>query len=357
MAVGGRPGPCWRSPATSLLTGGLQRSTTFSRIVARGRRPARAAASRNRHHRHGLPEAEERPGLCRWRGSVDARSSRRPATSLIGDQGHTTRACSWFRRSDARSGQPDQPGNAHAGTRRERLERGTSGARRSAGAIGCGGWVNWPAYDAADPGGSARGSPAAAAALRNGPGALAGTIEMISRSDLGTSRASDAGSRDSLEAPQQRRGKAPAAACSASPDAAKQQRIHSRSAKARAARRMSQRHIAGRAGAGAGSRRSAARSKPRIGRRWLARDWRTRGTDFSANRTDGPSACPVRLVGRGAALAMERAGILAVAELDEQLRERQSQDRSQGGASLTPRNACRRRARRKRGGPPPCEWD
>src|SRR5438309_89306 len=61
-----------------------------------------------------------------------------------------------------------------------------------------GGWVNWPAYDPADLGEIrvVRGGGSVA----NGPGALAGTIEMASRSDSGASGELDAGSRDSLEA-------------------------------------------------------------------------------------------------------------------------------------------------------------
>ena len=41
-------------------------------------------------------------------------------------------------------------------------------------------------------------------------------------------------------------------------------------------------------------------------------DWRTRGTDFTANRTNGADAS-LRLVGRGE-LAVERARLLAMAQ-------------------------------------------
>ena len=61
-----------------------------------------------------------------------------------------------------------------------------------------GGWVNWPAYDPSDlawirvvrGGGS----------VANGPGALAGTIEMTSRADAGVSGEVDGGSRQSIDA-------------------------------------------------------------------------------------------------------------------------------------------------------------
>ena len=61
-----------------------------------------------------------------------------------------------------------------------------------------GGWVNWPAYDPADLAGIrvVRGGGSVA----NGPGALAGTIEMTSRADAGVSGELDGGSRDSIEA-------------------------------------------------------------------------------------------------------------------------------------------------------------
>ena len=66
-----------------------------------------------------------------------------------------------------------------------------------------GGWVNWPAYDpqiwsemrVVRGGGS----------VANGPGALAGTIEMTSRADTGASGEIDGGSRELARSARARR--------------------------------------------------------------------------------------------------------------------------------------------------------
>ena len=82
-----------------------------------------------------------------------------------------------FRRSDARSGHPTSQGitlRALGGNASSRALLVLDGVPQS---DPFGGWVNWPAYDAADlaevrvvrGGGS----------VANGPGALAGTIEMV----------------------------------------------------------------------------------------------------------------------------------------------------------------------------------
>jgi len=199
-----------------------------------------------------------------------------------------------FRRSDARSGHPTSQGvtlRALGGNASSRALLVLDGVPQS---DPFGGWVNWPAYDPADlqdirvvrGGGS----------VANGPGALAGTIEMTSRVDQGVSGELDAGSRDSFEG-------------------------------------------RGRAGVGIGggvlslsgrgersdgfipitddTRGPADKRGPYhewSGRgRWLAplgastelqasvdgfHDWRTRGTDFSSDRTNGADAS-VRLVGKG----------------------------------------------------------
>jgi outer membrane receptor protein involved in Fe transport len=157
-----------------------------------------------------------------------------------------------------------------------------------------GGWVNWPAYD-----------PATLAEVRvvrgggsvgNGPGALAGTIEMVSRADTGMSGELDAGSRNSLEA----------------------------SGRAGLDMGGGVLSIAGRAERGDGfipitSDTRGPADEPAPYREWSARtrwvapigsetevqasidgfrDWRTRGTDFSVNRTNGADAS-LRLVGQG----------------------------------------------------------
>jgi outer membrane receptor protein involved in Fe transport len=199
-----------------------------------------------------------------------------------------------FRRSDARSGHPTSQGvtlRALGGNASSRALLVLDGVPQS---DPFGGWVNWPAYD-----------PASLADIRvvrgggsvaNGPGALAGTIEMTSRADSGMGGEIGAGSRESLEA----RG-----------------------------------HIGIAAGAGIASlsgrfergdgfipvtsdtRGPADERAPYhewSGRgRWVAplgtatelqaslsgfHDWRTRGTEFSTDRTNGADAS-VRLVGKG----------------------------------------------------------
>src|SRR5215203_3215156 len=102
-----------------------------------------------------------------------------------------------FRRSDARSGHPTSQGvtlRALGGNASSRALLMLDGVPQS---DPFGGWVNWPAYDPSDlsqirvvrGGGS----------VTYGPGALAGTIEMISRTDTGASGEFDGGSRSSIE--------------------------------------------------------------------------------------------------------------------------------------------------------------
>jgi vitamin B12 transporter len=199
-----------------------------------------------------------------------------------------------FRRSDARSGHPTSQGvtlRALGGNASSRALLVLDGVPQS---DPFGGWVNWPAYDPADlaevrvirGGGS----------VANAPGALAGTIEMMSRSDRGTAGEIDGGSRDSLEA------------------------------RARVGVSVG-RSVVSISGRGersdgfipvtAGTRGPADERAPY--REWSARgrwvapldattevqanlsafhDWRTRGTDFTENRTNGADAS-LRLVGRG----------------------------------------------------------
>src|SRR6476659_5172764 len=103
-----------------------------------------------------------------------------------------------FRRSDARSGHPTSQGvtlRALGGNASSRALLVLDGVPQS---DPFGGWVNWPAYD---PEGLAevrvvRGG----GSVGNGPGALAGTIEMTSRTDLGVAGEIDGGSRSSVEA-------------------------------------------------------------------------------------------------------------------------------------------------------------
>ena len=101
-----------------------------------------------------------------------------------------------FRRSDARSGHPTSQGvtlRALGGNASSRALLILDGVPQS---DPFGGWINWPAYD-----------PAALGEVRvvrgggsvgNGPGALAGSIDMTSRINQGADAGLEAGSRESL---------------------------------------------------------------------------------------------------------------------------------------------------------------
>jgi vitamin B12 transporter len=200
-----------------------------------------------------------------------------------------------FRRSDARSGHPTSQGvtlRALGGNASSRALLVLDGVPQS---DPFGGWVNWPAYDPSDlsqirvirGGGS----------VANGPGALAGTIEMTSRADAGESGEIDGGSRDSLE----ERGRvglqvgSSLIALSGRGERSDGFIPITQDTRGPADKRASYDEWSGRG-------------------RWIApigsstelqanldgfHDWRTRGTDFSANRTDGADGS-LRLVGRGA---------------------------------------------------------
>src|SRR5260221_14696898 len=103
-----------------------------------------------------------------------------------------------FRRSDTRSGHPTSQGvtlRALGGNASSRALLVLDGVPQT---DPFGGWVNWPAYDAASPAGNrvVRGG----GSVGNGPGALAGPIEMTSRTDTGAGGEIDGGSRGSLDA-------------------------------------------------------------------------------------------------------------------------------------------------------------
>lgn len=199
-----------------------------------------------------------------------------------------------FRRSDARSGHPTSQGvtlRALGGNASSRALLVLDGVPQS---DPFGGWVNWPAYD-----------PASLARVRvvrgggsvaNGPGALAGTIELTSRSDFGALGEVAAGSRASLE------GRARVAASlggGALSISARGERGDgfvpvTESTRGPADERARYRAATGRA-------------------RWIApvaeaaeiqlnlagfHDRRTRGTDLTENRSNGADAS-LRLVGRG----------------------------------------------------------
>ena len=200
-----------------------------------------------------------------------------------------------FRRSDARSGHPTSQGvtlRALGGNASSRALLMLDGVPQS---DPFGGWVNWPVYDPDNlrqirvvrGGGS----------VANGPGALAGTIEMVSRSDTGVSGELDGGSRNSLEA----RGRLGIAGGGG---------VLSISARGERGDGFVPITEATR-----GPADEAARYREWSGRgRWVApvgnaielqanldgfHDRRTRGTDFTVNRTNGADAS-LRLVGRRA---------------------------------------------------------
>jgi outer membrane receptor protein involved in Fe transport len=199
-----------------------------------------------------------------------------------------------FRRSDARSGHPTSQGitlRALGGNASSRALLVLDGVPQ---ADPFGGWVNWPAYDPQDLSGIRviRGGGSVA----NGPGALAGTIEMTSRADRGLSGEMDAGSRDSFD------GRARAGVAlgggllSLSGRAERSDGFVpvTKATRGPADERAPYRQWSSRARwampLGATTELQANLSG--------FHDWRTRGTDFSANRTDG-AAASLRLVGRG----------------------------------------------------------
>ena len=199
-----------------------------------------------------------------------------------------------FRRSDAHSGHPTSQGvtlRALGGNASSRALLVLDGVPQS---DPFGGWVNWPAYDPEDLSGIniARGGGSVA----NGPGALAGTIEMASRNDADVGGEIDAGSRDSFEG------------------RARLGMLLGGSALSLSARgERSDGFIPVTEGTRGPADEPAAYREWSSRGRWVVpldgstqlqanlsgfRDWRTRGTDFTQNRSNGADAS-VRLVGRG----------------------------------------------------------
>ena len=199
-----------------------------------------------------------------------------------------------YRRSDAHSGHPTSQGvtlRALGGNASSRALLMLDGVPQT---DPFGGWVNWPAYDPEDlaqirivrGGGS----------VADGPGALAGTIEMISRDDPGISGEVDAGSRDSLEArgrlgieaggglltlsgrDERGDGFIPVTAATRGP-ADKRAPYRDWSLRGRWSRALS----------------SSVNLQGSVDG---FHDWRTRGTDYTQNRTNGADAS-LRLVGSG----------------------------------------------------------
>ena len=199
-----------------------------------------------------------------------------------------------FRRSDSTSGHPTSQGitlRALGGNASSRALLVLDGVPQS---DPFGGWVNWPAYDPQSLSGIRiiRGGGSVA----NGPGALAGTIEMTSRSDKGVGGEVDIGSRDSVDA-EARLGAELAGGLLS---------LFGREARSDGFIPITQR-----------TRGSADKRAPyeewSSRARWVEpvgsstelqaslsgfHDWRTRGTDYSQDRTNGADAS-LRLVGRG----------------------------------------------------------
>lgn len=199
-----------------------------------------------------------------------------------------------FRRSDSTSGHPTSQGvtlRALGGNASSRALLLLDGVPQT---DPFGGWVNWPAYD-----------PESLSDIRvvrgggsvaNGPGSLAGTIEMTSRADVGAGGEIDAGSRNSREGRARLGLDVAGGVLSLSGRAARGDGFIPITADTR------------------GPADKAAPYREWSGRgRWVApvggstelqasasafHDWRTRGTDFSENRTNGADAS-LRLVGRG----------------------------------------------------------
>ena len=199
-----------------------------------------------------------------------------------------------FRRSDARSGHPTSQGvtlRALGGNASSRALLVLDGVPQS---DPFGGWVNWPAYD-----------PQALSGIRvirgggsvaNGPGALAGTIDMTSRADTGTSGEVDAGSRDAFEA----RGRIGAAigggvlSLSGRGERGDGFVPITQATRGPADRAAPYRQWSGR-GRWAGPLAGTTELQASLD---AFHDWRNRGTDFSSDRTNGADAS-LRLVGRG----------------------------------------------------------
>ena len=199
-----------------------------------------------------------------------------------------------YRRTDSTSGHPTSQGvtlRALGGNASSRALLMLDGVPQT---DPFGGWINWPAYD-----------PATLSSVRvvrgggsvaNGPGALAGTIEMTSRTDQAVGGEVDLGSRNSLEAE----------GCVAIPVGGGVFSLSGRDARSDGFIPITS-QTRGPADKAAPYRQWSSRA------RWIVpigtsselqaslagfRDWRTRGTDYSEDRTNGADAS-LRLVSHG----------------------------------------------------------
>jgi outer membrane receptor protein involved in Fe transport len=225
---------------------------------------------------------------------IDARQIRQSPSHELDQLLKEVPGVQLFRRSDARSGHPTSQGvtlRALGGNASSRALLVLDGVPQ---ADPFGGWVNWPAYD-----------PRGLAGIRvvrgggsvgNGPGALAGTIEMTSRIDSGVGSEVDGGSRGSFES--SARAGAPLGggilALSGRFERGDGFVPITRETRGPADERAPYDEWSGRAHwvAPIGSDTEVQASAASF------HDWRTRGTEFSADRTNGVDAS-LRLVGSG----------------------------------------------------------
>jgi vitamin B12 transporter len=199
-----------------------------------------------------------------------------------------------FRRSDARSGHPTSQGvtlRALGGNASSRALLVLDGVPQT---DPFGGWVNWPAYD-----------PSSLSDIRlvrgggsvaNGPGALAGTIEMTSSAEAAVGGEVDVGSRDSLDARGRVGVRTGAGVLSLFGEEGRSDGFIPITAKTRGPADLrapyEQWSTRGRWVMPLGTSTELQASLSGF------HDWRTRGTAFSSDRTNGADAS-LRLVGRG----------------------------------------------------------
>ena len=200
-----------------------------------------------------------------------------------------------FRRSDSTSGHPTSQGitlRALGGNASSRALLVLDGVPQS---DPFGGWINWPAYDPQSL--SSIRVVRGGGSLANGPGALAGTIEMSSRSDNGLAGEVDVGSRDSLDADARLGAQVAGGILSLAGREARSDGFVpiTQATRGPADKRSPYEQWSGRARF---LEPVGSSTELQIGL-FAFHDWRTRGTDYSDDRTSGEDAS-LRLVGRGA---------------------------------------------------------
>ena len=199
-----------------------------------------------------------------------------------------------FRRSDSSSGHPTSQGitlRALGGNASSRALLILDGVPQT---DPFGGWVNWPSYNPADIASISvvRGGGSVA----NGPGALAGTVSISSRADADLSGEAEGGSRHSWDAGGRAGIALGGGTASLSANASRSDGFTPINAATRGPAdhpaSFAQRSARGRLVAPLGASVEVQANASAF------HDYRTRGTDFSANRTSGADGS-IRLVGRG----------------------------------------------------------